>query len=309
MPLDPEMKGVLDLIASRGVPAHYELSPEEARANMEKARAFFGGEEVALPRVEDRGLPGPAGEIPIRVYRPSTEGPLPVCVFFHGGGWVMGSLDTHDGACRRLARHSGCLVISVDYRLAPEHKFPAPVDDCIAALEWIAGHAEELGADPARLAVGGDSAGGNLAAVLAQVARDKGGPPVKFQLLLYPPTTVDYAAPSMKENAEGYLLTVQGMTWFFNHYLNGSAEAESALVSPLKAESLAGLPPAHVVTCAYDPLRDEGEAYAERLREAGVPTTLTRYEDMIHGFLTFTSTRRANTLIEEIAAALKEGLG
>ncbi|MCZ6627965.1 MAG: alpha/beta hydrolase, partial [SAR324 cluster bacterium] len=285
VPLHEEMQEVLDFIASRGVPPHYELSPGEARENMEKARAVFGGEEVALPRVEELRLPGPAGEIPARLYGPEAAGALPLLVYLHGGGWVMGSLDTHDGACRRLAAQAGCLVVSVDYRLAPEHKFPAAVDDSVAAVEWIAAHAQELGANPARLAVGGDSAGGTLAAVCCQVARERSGPPIALQLLIYPATTMDFGTPSMKEHGEGQLLTLRGMQWFWDHYLNDPAEAENPLVSPLKAHNLAALPPAHVVTCGYDPLRDEGEAYAKRLREAGVPTILKRYEGLMHGFL------------------------
>ena len=309
MPLHPEMQDILDFVASRGVPPHYELSPTEARINMEKARAVFGGEEVALARVEDRKVPGAAGDIPLRLYAAEAGGPLPVLVFYHGGGWVMGSLDTHDSACRHIARGSGCLVVAVDYRLAPEHKFPAPVDDCMAALNWVAAHAADLGGDPARLAVGGDSAGGTLAAAAALAARDAGGPPIALQLLIYPPTTMDFALPSMKEYAQGQLLTTQGMRWFWHHYLNDDSEADNPLVSPLKAASLAGLPAAHVVTCEYDPLRDEGEAYAEQLRAAGVAVTHQRYDGLMHGFLTMTSTSVTGAAIAEISQALREGLG
>ena len=312
MPLDPEMQDVLDFIASRGVPPHYRLSPQEARQNMEKARTVFGGEEVALPRVEDRSVMGPGGQIPLRIYSPRPAGDaekLPMLAFFHGGGWVMGSLHTHDGACRRLARDAGCMVISVDYRLAPEHRFSEAVMDAVAALVGIHDLAAELGGDPARLAVGGDSAGGNLAAVAALLASGTGFPPIAFQLLIYPVVTCDYTTASMKANAEGQLLTLEGMKWFWGHYLNDPADVESPLACPLKAPSLAGLPPAHVVTAEYDPLLDEGEAYALRLEQAGVPVTSKRYEGLMHGFLNLTSTRCVNAAIAEIAAMLHAGLG
>lgn len=311
MPLDPEMQDALDFIASRGVPPHYELTPEEARVNMEKSRAVFGGDEVALPRVEDRAVRGPGGDIPIRVYSPQPAGgggKLPMLVFFHGGGWVMGSLDTHDGACRRITKLSECMVISVDYRLAPEHKFPAALQDSIAAVVGVFDLADELGGDAARLAVGGDSAGGNLAAVVAMMAKESGHPPIAFQLLIYPVVTCGYDTPSMRANAEGQLLTLKGMQWFWDHYLNDPGDAESPLASPMKAAGISGLPPAHVVTAEYDPLLDEGEAYADLLREADVAVTAKRYDGLMHGFINMTSTKCANSAIAEMAAVLRTAL-
>jgi acetyl esterase len=309
VPIHPQIQEILDFIESRGVPPHYELPPEEARINMLKARAVFSDGTVELPRVEDRTIPGPAGELPVRVYGPSREGPLPVLVYYHGGGWVLGDLDTHDDVCRRLALEAGCMVVSVDYRLAPEHKFPAAVEDSIAAARWVSAHAAELGADSARLAVGGDSAGGNLAAAVALAARDGAGPPIAFQLLVYPVLAHGTDFPSYRENAEGYLLTAIGMKWFWEHYLNDPAEAASAKAAPLSAGSLAGLPPALIFTAAYDPLRDEGEAYGQRLREAGVAARVKRYDDAMHGFLTMTVTEPSRQAIAECAAALREALG
>ena len=313
MIVDTRIQEILDFIASRNLPPHYELPPAEGREGMEKARAIFGGDPVELPRVEDRAIPGPAGDVPIRIYAPEAQTPesgaaLPVLVFFHGGGWVLGSLDTHDDVCRHFAKLAGCMVIAVDYRLAPEHKFPAAVEDCTAALEWIAAHGDSLGCDPARLAVGGDSAGGNLAAVMTQLARERGGPTIAFQLLIYPVTARDFSAPSMKAYGEGFLLTKKGMHWFMDHYLNDPSEGEDPRVAPLKAESLVGLPPALVVTVEYDVLRDEGEAYARRLAEAGVAARLVRYDGLIHGFLSMTVAPRTGEVIRELAAQLKKAL-
>jgi acetyl esterase len=242
------------------------------------------GPVAEVARLEERRIAGPAGEIGMRLYAPDAPGPLPALVFFHGGGFVIGSLDSHDGVCRELANAARCAVVSVDYRLAPEHKFPAAPEDCFAATRWVAANARALGLDPARLAVGGDSAGGCLAAVAAQLCRERGGPALRFQLLVYPVTDCRFDTPSYRENAEGYLLTRSLMQWFWNHYLQDPAEGESPLASPLRAEKLDGLPPALVLTAEYDPLRDEGEAYARRLERAGVPTTLTRYDGMFHGF-------------------------
>lgn len=308
MSLDPQIQSILDFIASRNAPPIHTLTPPEAREAMVKARKVFVAEPPPLARVENREIPGPAGAIPIRIFADSTKGPLPILLYFHGGGWVIGSLDTHDDLCRRLAIHSGCLVVSVDYRLAPEHKFPAAVDDSVAALRWVARHGAEIGGDASRLAVGGDSAGGNLAAVLAQVARDQGGPPIRFQLLVYPATAHDLEAPSMKANAKGFFLEVEGIRWFLNHYFNGPEDVENPLASPLRARSLAGLPPAYVITARYDPLCDEGEAYAKRLRESGVKTEHRRYEDLIHGFFTMTITDRTNEAIRDAARVLRAAL-
>jgi acetyl esterase len=283
MPLDEEMKQVLDLIAPPGAPALTDLSVEQARANM-------GALMVAPPtpepvgRVENRTFPGPGGRIAVRIYTPAGAGPHPVLVYFHGGGWVLCNLDTHDGTCRSLCNQGGCVVVSVDYRLAPEHKFPAGLEDCWAATRWVVENAAELGVDPSRVAVGGDSAGGNLTASVTLVARDRGVPRLVHQLLVYPVTDARFDTASYRDNAEGFFLTRDAMKWFWNHYLGSEAEAENPYASPLRARDLSGLPPATVITAEFDPLRDEGERYGGRLREAGVPTRIERYDGLIHGF-------------------------
>jgi acetyl esterase len=230
-------------------------------------------------------------------------------VFYHGGGWVIGDLEVADRPCRSLCAGAGCVVVSVDYRLAPEHRFPAAADDAYAAAQWVSAHAADLGADPARLAVGGDSAGGNLTAVVALMARDQGGPPIAFQLLIYPVAGCDLDTVSYRDNAEGYLLTRAAMEWFWGHYIPDEAARRHPYASPLSAENLAGLPPAFVVTAEYDPLRDEGEAYAERLRRAGVPVTLKRYAGMIHGFFQLAGVLdQGRQVLTDASSALREAL-
>ncbi len=227
-------------------------------------------------------------------------------VFFHGGGWVIGDLETPDGTCRALANRAGCVVVSVDYRLAPENKFPAAPQDTYAATQWVAANAASIHVDPARIAVGGDSAGGNLAAVTAQMARDRGGPRLVFQLLVYPVIDGACDTASYRDNAEGYLLTKDMMRWFWNHYVRDAEDLFNPIASPLRARSLKGLPPALVQTAEFDPLRDEGEAYAAQLKQAGVPVRLTRYNGMIHGFFGMASVMdRAKTAIDEAGAALR----
>jgi len=240
-----------------------------------------------VDQIRDLKIPGPAGEIPIRVYTPKVQSPAPALIYFHGGGWVLGDLESHDHVCRALANNASCVVLSVDYRLAPEHKFPAAVHDSFAATQWIADLAGELGEDRSRIAVGGDSAGGNLAAVVSQIARDRGGPSIAYQLLIYPSTDMRMNMPSIEENADGPLLTKASMHWFVNHYLNSDADRTDSLASPLLASNLRGLPPAFILTAECDPLRDEGEAYGQHLREAGVPVEVQRYEGMPHGFFSF----------------------
>jgi len=308
MPLDPEAKMLLEQLTTVVKPFE-ELSVEEARAAIVTLSAAAGeGEPVA--RVENRTLPGPRGEIPVRVYTPEGRAPFPVLVYFHGGGWVIGNLETHDGLCRHLANAAHCVVVSVDYRLAPEHPFPASGEDAYAATRWVAGNAAALGGDAKRIAVGGDSAGGNLSAVVSLMARDRGGPPIVFQLLVYPATDLPSANMSYRENGEGYFLTAKSMHWFFAHYCGANPDASDPYLCPLRAKNLGGLPPALVVTAGFDPLRDEGEAYAARLREAGVRTKLTRYPGMIHGFFGMGPLlTQARAATKEAADALRSAFG
>ncbi len=284
MALDPQVKTLLDQMAAMGGPPISEQTPEEARLVYAAMRGL-AGEPGPIGSVIDRSIPGPAGDIPVRIYVPEGEGPHPGVVFFHGGGWVIGDLDSHDPLCRELASGAGCVVVAVHYRLAPEDRFPAATDDALAATRWVAEHAAELGIDPARLAVAGDSAGGNLAAVTALRVRDEGGPALRFQLLIYPVTDCRMGHPSMEENAEGYLLTRDTMRWFIGHYLGDGGDPADPLASPLLAEDLSGLPPAHIIVAEYDPLRDEGIAYGERLRDAGVDVTVSNHAGMIHSFV------------------------
>ena len=283
MPVDPQIQVLLD--KGTGVPATHTLPVDAARAQYE-ARIALMAPPADIASVRDRAIEGPGGPLRIRIYTPLGTRPFPLSVFFHGSGFVLCSVDTHDGMCRNLCAGAGCVVASVDYRLAPEHKFPAGIDDCLHATRWAAAHAAELGADPVRLAVVGDSAGANMAAVTALRVRDEGGPPLCGQLLLYPVT--DYHTPgtqSYDENAEGYGLTRDTMKWFWAHYLNDESESAHPHARPLRARDLSGLPPALVITAEYDPLRDEGELYAEQMKTAGVPTALTRYDGVNHGFM------------------------
>ncbi|MDP1965528.1 MAG: alpha/beta hydrolase [Reyranella sp.] len=267
------------------MPATHTLPVAEARRQYE-ARIALMAPSPQVAKVVERSIEGPGGSIGLRLYTPSGSGPFPLMVFFHGSGFVLCSLDTHDGMCRNLAAGIGCVVVSVDYRLAPEHKFPKGLDDCLAATRWAAANAHDLGIDSARIMVAGDSAGGNMAAVTALRLRDEGGPGLCGQMLLYPVT--DYhtpGTPSYAENADGYGLTRDTMEWFWAHYLTNPVEAENPYASPLRARDVAGLPPAYVTSAEYDPLRDEAELYGNRLQAAGVPTKITRWPGMNHGFL------------------------
>jgi acetyl esterase len=306
MPPDPQVRAILDQMAS--LPPFESLSVEDARAQtIERTRA---GSLPTLPvaAVANRVIPGPAGDLPVRIYTPNGTGPFPLMVFFHGSGFVVCNLDTHDGTCRNLCNAAGCVVVSVDYRLAPENKFPAGPDDCYAATKWAHAHARELNADPSHIVIAGDSAGGNLVAVVALMVRDKGGPALCGQLMIYPVT--DYYTPghpSYVENAEGYGLSAAGMRWFWGHYLTSATEADNPYVSPLRATNLRGLPPALIITAEYDVLRDEGERYGKRLAEAGVPTKVTRYDGMHHGFFQmYGIVEQAKTALNEAAAWLKQ---
>ncbi len=285
MPVDPGTRAIIDAI-DQNFPRTELLSPAEARRLTKELSAPLGDPEPVL-RVENRRVPGPSEDIPVRLYWPSDESPAPALAFFHGGGWVVCDLDTHDGLCRSIANSAGCVVVSVDYRLSPEAKFPAAAEDAYAATRWIHDEARALGVDEDRIGVGGDSAGGNLAAVVAMMARDRGGPPLRFQLLLYPVTNHAFDTRSYRENGEGYFLTEAAMRWYWDQYLADPADGNSPYASPLRATDLDGLPPAMVVTAEYDPLRDEGEEYGRRLTQAGVPTTIRREDGLIHGFSSF----------------------
>jgi acetyl esterase len=307
MPVDPQVRMILDQMEAQGAPPISELTPAEARAAMANLAALGKYPDERAP-TEDRTIPGPGGGIPVRIYRPNSDIPLPVVVFMHGGGWVIGNVDTHDSVCQQLATSVPAVVVSVDYRLAPEYPYPAAVEDCMAATNWVHEHAEELGADGDRLAVAGDSAGGNLAAVVSIKARDAGGPPISFQVLVYPATDLTRASPSHAANGQGYLLTKESMDWFIGHYAPGS-ELKNPDVSPLFADSLAGLPPALVITAEFDPLRDEGEAYADRLRESGVEARTSRYDGMIHAFFGMDLLLpQAAEAIQEASTSLRQAL-
>jgi acetyl esterase len=309
MPLDPEAKVFLDQLASAGGPALHELPVPEVRQLMLDLMGTKGDRE-AVGSVSDRTIPGPSGPVPVRVYAAREEGPLPVLLYFHGGGWVGGDIESYDATCRAMTNAAGCVLVSVDYRLAPEHKFPAAPEDCFAALGWVRANASTVGGDASRLAIGGDSAGGNLTAVVTQMSRDRGEPPAALQLLVYPVTDRNFETASYRDNADGYLLTRDAMIWFWNHYLRKEADAASALASPLRATDLRGLPPAFVLTAEFDPLRDEGEAYAARLHEAGVPVTLRRYSGMIHGFFGLSSVfSQGRQAIMDAGLALRAAFG
>jgi acetyl esterase len=280
MPVDPAAQSVLDLLAAEGGPPLEEMTPAEAR-EVFKELAALGGEGAAVASVAERDI----GGVPALVVTPTGEGPFPVLVWIHGGGWVIGSPVESQATARDLAAGAGCIVVSLDYRLAPEHKAPAALDDCIAATRWVLGHAGELGGDPGKVAVGGDSAGGNLAALVALEFGDR----LRYQVLVYPAADLSLTGhhPSLDENADGYLLTKAGMKWFIDHYLDGSGiAADDVRVSPLNAsdDALRRTPPAFVITAEFDPLRDEGEAYAARLRAAGVDVTHRRFDGQIHAF-------------------------
>jgi acetyl esterase len=305
MTLDPQTKIVLEQMAAAGAPPMETLSPEQARSAM----ILPQGEVESVGKVEERVIPGPESDIPVRVYYPKEEQDVyPALVYYHGGGWVVGNLDSHDNVCRALTNLANCVTISVDYRLAPEHKFPAAVVDSYVAVQYVYDHAESFQVDRNKIAVGGDSAGGNLAAVISNMAKDKGTPSICYQLLLYPSTNVGgEPTVSMKENAEGYFLTKGMMEWFRDCYLNTEEDKKNPLLSPLLNEDLIGLPPALVVTAEYDPLRDEGEAYAKKLADAGVEVESIRYDGAIHGFISMAAViEQGKSALEKAGKALKE---
>jgi acetyl esterase len=308
--LDPDAAAVYRAFQDAGRPAYETLTADEARAYYSAARLVSNPEARELASVQELAIPGPAGDIPARVYTPKAlrqdNGLAPALVFFHGGGWVIGDLDTHDVVCRAIADDGQLVVISIDYRLAPEHKFPAAVDDAIAATGWIASHAKKLGIDPERLCVGGDSAGGNLSAVVALHARDHGGPLLAGQVLIYPATDFSMRHASHSEPETSVLLTHSVIRWFRDHYLSGAQDADDWRASPARAETLAGLPPAFVVTAGADPLRDEGDEYARRLADAGVPVVHRTYPGQFHGFFTMGKLLpQADVVVRQIADWLK----
>jgi len=310
--INPQAKTVLDLMAASGQPTLDQLSPADARIGISMGVSALQAPKAEVAEVRDLSAQGPAGPIKLRLYRPlgsATGTLLPGLVYFHGGGWTIGDLDLYDALCRLLANAGHCVVVSVDYRLGPEARFPAAVDDAFAATQYVAENAGSLGINAAKIAVGGDSAGGNLATVVALLARDGGGPGIAFQLLLYPVTDLHGDSASYRESGQGYFLTESLMKWFAGNYIRNESDKDDWRASPLLAPSLAGLPPAHVVVCGFDPLRDEGMAYADRLSAAGVPVTFENIEDQIHGFLLMEGAiPGAITAINDIGTVLRSAL-
>lgn len=315
MPLDPEAQAVLDSMSAAGDVDPFTVPHTVFR---EAFGAMPGGDSPSptMERIEDRTIEGPGGPLTVRIYTPPGEGTKSGIVYFHGGGWVLCSLDTHNSTCRELAEGTHSVVVSVDYRLAPEAKFPAAPNDCYAATKWVFEQADSLGIDANRIAVAGDSAGGNLAAAVSLMARDsladrgEAVPKICHQLLVYPVTDsrLDYA--SYKENGTGYFLSSEMMRWFWHHYLENESDGENPIASPLRAESLSGLPPATILTAEYDPLRDEGAALAERLKADGVPTLYTNYPGVFHGFFAMTEqVPRARKAVDDACAALRSAFG
>lgn len=308
--LDPNAAAILRLIEEKGVPPMHAEPPPLARVSYRNRRLFAQPEPPTVSLIHDKRIPGPGGDLGIRIYRGAPGDDLRgALVFFHGGGWVIGDLDTHDIVCRQLALAGGFSVISVDYRLGPEHRFPAAVDDCIAATRWVREHAQDLRIDPDRIAVGGDSAGGNLAAVVSIALRDAGTAWLRFQLLIYPVSDMRQLADSHQRNGEGYLLTAEALRWFRNHYMGTDGDWNDWRASPLLAANLSGLPPAMVLTAGYDPLRDEGRQYADALSAAGTRAQYVCFERQIHGFVNMMRViPEANTAIRMAADATAQAL-
>jgi acetyl esterase len=309
MALDPQAEAFLKQAAEAGAPPLESLTVSQAR---EFLRTLFGpqGAREPIKRVEDRMIDAGGARLPVRIFTPEGAGPLPLLVFFHGGGWVLGDCESYDTPCRALANAARCIVVSVEYRLAPEHKFPTAPEDCYAATLWTVRNAPSLGGDPSRVAIGGDSAGGNLTAVVAQMARDRGAPPLLLQVLVYPVTNHALDTPSYRANADGYLLTRAAMEWFWNHYLREAHDGTEPYASPLRATNFANLPPALLITAEYDPLRDEGAAYGIKLREAGVRLVHSDYPGMIHGFFSLGQVfRQTRELYGQISAELRRAFG
>ena len=315
MTLHPQARAVLDLVAAGGAVEPCDQNLAQIRTGFGLLVAMGAGPAEPVADVRDLEIAGPAGAVPVRVYRPIADAVLPVVVFFHGGGWTIGSIDDYDPIARQIANRSGAIVVSVGYRLAPEHPHPAAVDDCWAAVTWVAEHAAEVGGDPTRFALMGDSAGGNIAAVLAQRCAREGGPNPALQVLVYPVVDCDLDTGSHRDNGEGYLLDTEQVRWFFDCYGRGGAALDDHAISPLRAldlrdGSLRGLAPAFVLTAEYDPLRDEGEAYAAALRAAGVEVELARYDGMIHAFFGLGAAITAGSqAVADTGAALHAAFG
>ncbi|MGK5114517.1 alpha/beta hydrolase [Geodermatophilus sp. CPCC 205506] len=309
MPVDPQVQALLAAMEAQGAPDISQLSVSQAR-DMANSFREMQGDLVQVAAVGDRTVPGPAGSLPVRIYRPNGS-PRGAIVYFHGGGWVIGNIEVVDAPCRALADATGCVVVSAQYRLAPESAYPAAADDCYAVTAWVAEHIDELGTEPPGLVVAGDSAGGNLAAVVALMARDRGGPAIALQALIYPVTDLaSMETDSYRDNGEGYLLTADTMRWFRDHYVPDEARRSEPYASPARAEDLSGLPPAFVATMEFDPLRDEGERYAELLQKAGGTATVRRYDGQIHGlFWLGGMCDRYSGLIEDLAKEVKAALG
>ncbi len=309
--VDPQIQALLNKLKQRGAPMLHTLTPAEGRRTRNAVFVEMGGAGEPVDEVKDLTIPGPDGPIPVRLYKPASDGPLPVLVYFHGGGWVICNLDTHDSVCRALVNRAHCAVLSVDYRLAPEYKFPAANDDACAATTWVAENGLQIGCDPTRIAVGGDSAGGGMATVVARKARDENGPKLALQLLIYPVTDLStLETDSYRAHGTGYLLTTDSMAWYRDHYLSGEKERFDPDASPLLAEDVSGLPPALVQVAEFDVLKDEGEAYAKKLEAAGTPTQCTCYEGMIHAFFNMGGeVDRAWEAIDDAAAALRKAFG
>ena len=310
MPLDPMVKAFLDRAAQIPRPKIWDVPPMVARQSFSGMMEITGPKDVAVGKVDNFTIPGPAGPMRARSYAPiAAAGSLPTLIYFHGGGFVAGSLESHDGLCRLFTAEGGFKVIAVDYRLAPEHPWPAAVDDAWAALQWIEENASSLGVDAGRIAVGGDSAGGMLAAIVTQLAREKGGVKIAYQLLLFPNTQIGGETSSLNEFAVGYFLERRGIEYFNSLYLPPGADRNSPKVSPLRAKDFSGLPPAFVMLGGYDPLHDEGLAYAEKLRAAGAKVTIADYAEMVHGFIYLqTVLPQAHEAVREAAKAVKKAL-
>ena len=286
MRLDPDAAAILERIRAAGVPPWHTLAPVEGREVYRRRALLFQEAPIDVGTVWDTTIPSPAGPLGIRVYRPDGGPPRPIFVYLHGGGWTLGDLDTHDTVCRRIARAADCMVVAVDYRLSPEFPYPAAMDDTIAAVRWLAANGAELGGDPTRLALGGDSAGGNLTAGAVIRLRDEGGPRVALQVLIYPATQPTFEMLSYYENAVGFFLTTADVVWFWGNYLGGDTAAETdPYACPGSASDLRNLPPAVVITGDFDPVRDDGDIYAAKLRAAAVPVEARRFPGMIHGFV------------------------